>query len=368
MKSMKTLFLMLLFLSACRPPAPPAADVSQALSARATQQGFRRALAPRPFVFPADAGPHPDFQTEWWYYTGNLEGEHGRSWGYQLTFFRRGLKPGRYSGQNPWASHQIWFAHLALSDLTARKFSAYERWSSGALGLAGADTQRVWIENWEARGEGNEIVLRAREADLSLDLRLKPLKPVVTHGRQGLSQKGTQAGNASYYYSQTRLKTEGQLRRGQTQFQVRGLSWLDREWSTSVLSRVQTGWDWFSLQFEDGRELMVFQLRRRDGRLDPASSGTLVASDGRTFPLRSTDFQLQPTGFWRSPQTHARYPSGWQLTVPRHGLKLEIAPRQLDQELRLSFNYWEGAVSVKGPGVQGHGYVELTGYAQPPTN
>lgn len=357
---------LLALLLACQPPVrPQRASAIEALSSQSGNAGFARALRPRPFVFPQDAGPHPDFQTEWWYYTGHLRTPVGRDFGYQLTFFRRGLKPGEAPKGNAWATHQIYFAHLALSDLQNQQFYSHERWSRGSLGLAGAQAvpYRVWLQNWqvEALPDGS-TALQAQTADFALRLKLNARKPVVLHGQAGLSQKSPEVGNASYYYSQTRLASEGSLSIKGENLAVKGLSWLDREWSTSVLSKAQVGWDWFSLQLADGRELMLYQLRNRDNAKDPISSGTLIDKTGKTTPIKASDFQIAVLGHWKSPQTGVVYPAVWQLSLPKHALNLTLKPLQKDQELRLSFAYWEGAVEVSGPGLSGKGYVELTGY------
>ncbi len=364
-----------LCLSACTPPeTPQRANAIEALSSQSGSAGFARAFKPRPFVFPQDGGPHPDFQTEWWYYTGHLSTSVGRDFGYQLTFFRRGLKPGQAPKGNAWASHQLYFAHLALSDLQNQQFYAQERWQRGSLGLAGAQAQpfRVWLQNWQVQTlPDGSTDLQAQNQDFELRLKLRSLKPVVLHGQAGLSQKSPQAGNASYYYSQTRLQSEGSLKLKAENWAVKGQSWLDREWSTSVLSKQQVGWDWFSLQLDDGRELMLYQLRNRDPgknsnernqRKDPISSGSLIDKDGKTTPIKASDFQIEVLGQWKSPHTGVVYPSGWRLLLPKYALNLELQPRQKDQELRLSFAYWEGAVQVRGAGQSGKGYVELTGY------
>jgi predicted secreted hydrolase len=358
-------------LVACQaPPEQKRASAIEALSEQTGNQGFARALQPRPFVFPQDAGPHPDFQTEWWYYTGHLQTPQGRQFGYQLTFFRRGIKPGfPDSKDNAWATHQVYFAHLALSDLQNQRFYAQERWSRGSLGLAGAEASpyHVWLQDWQLQANAQGVALQAKGEDFNLNLQLKSLKPVVLHGKQGLSQKSPQAGNASYYYSQTRIDSRGSISIGNQTVQVSGLSWLDREWSTSVLSQEQIGWDWFSLQFNDGRELMLYQLRNRDGSRDPISSGTLVDTKGQTTALQASDFKIETRGNWQSPKTQVKYPSGWHVSLPQYDLELDLVPQQKDQELRLSFAYWEGAVSVKGlsknnKAITGLGYVELTGY------
>lgn len=335
--------------------------------------GFTRAEGPRSFTFPADFGPHPDYQTEWWYYTGHLESETGQRFGYQLTFFRRALIPQDRAAERPseWATEQIYMAHFALTDIGGEEFYASERFARGAAGLAGAQSSpyRVWLEDWyvEQTGEG-EFRMQAAGGGIALDLHLVAEKEPVLHGEQGYSRKGPEAANASYYYSQTRLATQGIVHLGAEAFNVEGLSWKDHEFSTSALSSEQQGWDWFSIQLDNGYELMVFQLRHRDGSIDPYSSGTLVAPDGSVRHLSREEFSIEMQDEWRSPHSGASYPMGWVIRVPSADLELELQPLLRDQELDLSFIYWEGAVQVlgrqAGAAVNGQGYVEMTGYAE----
>jgi predicted secreted hydrolase len=334
--------------------------------------GFARAQGPRPLQFPADHGPHPDYQTEWWYYTGNLENSDGRHFGYQLTFFRRALVPPaqRQDRSSNWATDQVYMAHFALTDVAGRRHQAFERFARGAAGLAGAQAApyRVWLEDWSVEEvEPNVVHLRAAQEDLALDMLLRDSKGPVLQGDGGYSQKGPEPGNASYYYSQTRLETWGTVQVGDTLHQVDGLSWMDHEFSTSALGPDQVGWDWFALQLDDGSELMVFQIRKVDGSVDPFSSGTLVAPDGSTRHLSHKDFEIGVGATWRSPRSGATYPARWTVEVPAADLTLEIEPYLADQELNVSYTYWEGAVRISGEHigtpVSGNGYVEMTGYA-----
>ncbi|BCR03477.1 carotenoid 1,2-hydratase [Desulfuromonas versatilis] len=355
-------------------PAPPPADrerlnVAVALGGDAAE-GYARALTPREFSFPSDHGPHPRYRTEWWYYTGNLQAADGRRFGYQLTFFRIALTPEPQPRASGWAANQLYMAHFALTDVAGRRFFHFERFARAALGLAGATTDpyRVWLEDWEASSDGSTALpmrLRAAQQRIAIDLHLESAKPVVLQGERGLSQKSPEEGNASYYYSLTRMPTVGRIEVGGESLAVAGDSWLDREWSTSALGPEQAGWDWFSLQLDDGRELMYYRLRKKDGSGDPMSSGTLVAGDGSYRRLRPQQVIIDEMGSWQSPHSGARYryPSGWLLRLPGEGLELQITPMLRDQELQATVRYWEGAVVVEGT-VGGQGYVELTGYGE----
>ena len=334
--------------------------------------GYARVVGPQPLTFPTDHGPHPDYQTEWWYYTGNLETASGRQFGYQLTFFRRALAPPgeRSERTSDWAADQAYMAHFALTDVASGEHQAFQRYARGAAGLAGAagGPFRIWLEDWSVEAVGpDQYRLRAAEDDLALDLLLVDEKGPILHGDAGYSQKGPDPGNASIYFSQTRLTSSGTVAVGDNTFAVEGASWMDHEFSTSALADGQVGWDWFALQLDDGSELMVFQIRREDGGIDPLSSGTLVAPDGGTRHLPRDAYTITPVDSWRSPHTGAEYPVRWEITVPNAALSLEIESLLADQEMNVSYTYWEGAVRVEGERdgtpVTGMGYVEMTGYA-----
>jgi len=337
-----------------------------------TPAGFAGVDGSHAWDFPADFGPHPDYQTEWWYYTGNLETETGRRFGYQLTFFRRGLTPPQETEERDslWGGNQVYMGHFALSDIAAEEHYAFERFSRGAAGLAGAQAEpfQVWLENWEvARTANDEYRLSAEQTGISIDLILQDTKGPTFHGIEGYSQKGPTAENASYYFSQTRLASTGVVQVSGEEFQVTGLSWMDHEFSTNALSPGQVGWDWFSLQLADGTDLMVFQIRQADGSIDPYSSGTVITPEGGTIHLDQDHFEIQVRDSWRSPRSGAEYPAAWTVRVPEIDLILEIQPYMAAQELNVSYAYWEGAVDVSGTyggrGVTGRGYVELAGYA-----
>ena len=364
--------LMLPFTLVADEAATPESRLSELLSGDG-DAGFEKALEPREFVFPDDHGPHPGFRNEWWYVTGNLDGDGGRRFGFELTIFRFALTPSLPATESEWRSNQVYIAHFAVTDADRERFFAAERFSRGALGLAGAKALpfRVWIEDWEIAAEETGAPerwrLRASDPGFSVDLELASAKPPVLNGDAGLSQKSAEPGNASYYYSMTRWLTDGSLQLGDDTFRVTGLSWLDREWSTSALGADQLGWDWFALQLSDGSDLMFYNLRKLDGSQDAQSAGTWIDTDGRSLHLGRDDVEITVTDTWESPQGGV-YPSAWTLRAPGQGLDLRIRPVMADQELFTTVRYWEGAVDVEGERdgrpVTGRGYVELTGYAQ----
>ncbi len=353
-----------------RQEAPTGEDATATLR-QADHGGFERAYVPRPFDFPADHGPHPDFRDEWWYVTGHLDGSEGRRFGFQITIFRHGLKRGLPTRESAWAAQDAYMAHFAVTDVAGRRFVSFQRVSRGAAGLAGAKAQplRVWLEDWRieaAPDNGFPWHLQAEQDGVGLSLDISPLKPIVLQGDHGLSRKSAEAGNASYYYSISRLKVAGTLRLHAQEMPVEGLAWLDREWSTSMLADYQTGWDWFSLQLADGTDLMFIQIRHKDGTADPLSSGTLIGADGATTPLAREDVAIQVLDTWESPKG-GRYPARWRLKIKPSGRLLDIRPVLANQELRGNARYWEGAVDIQDAesGAQaGRGYVELTGYGK----
>ena len=338
-------------------------------------QAFARVGEPREFLFPADHGSHDDYRTEWWYFTGNVNDGNDHRFGYQLTFFRFRPKAGETSGASGWRTEHFYMAHLALADINNEKFHAFERFSRGAAGLAGAnaDSLHVWLDDWSARATSREtfpLRIRARQDRIALDLSLQQGKSVVLHGDDGVSVKNSEPGNASYYYSYTRMPTTGRVSVGDRTYTVRGNSWMDREWSSSALGKEQLGWDWFALQLSNDHELMYYRFRREDNAPDRFSYGAVVRPGGRVSRLGFDQVELDVLDTWTSPGSGVIYPSAWRLRAPEHELDLSIRPALADQELDLSFRYWEGAVefegSFGGSGVIGRGYVELTGYDTAP--
>lgn len=337
------------------------------------EQGYRRAKTVRPFRFPADHGPHPGYRHEWWYVTGNLDGPAGRRFGFELTFFRLALVPEPSEAvqepQSAWKTPLAFAAHFAITDVANDAFQFAHRYSRGDGRLAGAtgDPVRVWLEDWFLERSAEGWRLYASDGALRLALELSAAKPPVFHGERGLSRKSAEPGNATYYYSLSRLESSGALKIEGRSYAVQGLAWLDHEWGTSALASDQQGWDWYALHLSDGSDLMFYNLRKLDGSRHAFSAGTWIDPDGETTPIGAGDVTIEPLGYWDSP-LGGRYPSGWRLTWPARDLELTIRPVVKDQELNTRPRYWEGAVDVAGQrgavSLHGRGYVELTGYAQ----
>ncbi len=342
----------------------------------AQEPAWKDAAPGRALSLPADHASHPEYKVEWWYYTGNLDAADGQRFGYQLTFFRIGVDPAPLN-RSRWAVRDLFMAHLALTDVTGRRYRFSERLNRSGPGWAGASTAdyRVWNEDWQASlAPGGAHHLVAAADGLGIDLRLDQTRPAVLHGERGYSQKGAAAGNASHYYSLTRMPTRGTLTIDGRAVAVTGQSWMDHEFGTSFLESQQVGWDWFSVQLDDGRELMIFQMRRADGSIDPRSSGTLVEPDGSFAPITfESGFRLEPGRVWTSKVSGARYPTTWRIRVPSRSLELLVTAAVDDQELHTEqssgISYWEGAIDVagevRGRAVKGRGYLEMTGYAGP---
>jgi predicted secreted hydrolase len=323
---------------------------------------YRAALPGYHYEFPRDHFSHPEFQTEWWYYTGNLADGHNHHYGFELTFFRQGVDRGKEPAA-VWDVRDAWLAHLALSDIDGGHFYHAERLNRSGAGLAGAslDQARIWNGNWHVRWDlaAGTQQMQAIDPRFSFSLTLRPEKPPVVHGINGVSQKAPGAGHASHYISFTRLETRGDINMEGRKYHVQGLSWMDHEFFTHQLDPAQSGWDWFSLQFNDGTELMLFRLRRKDGTADPYSAGTYIDARGRTTHLARDAFSVAPGKLWN------QYPIEWTVRLPSLGVDVQIATRLPQQEIASSQNrYWEGAIEITGTR-RGSGYLEMTGYAAP---
>ena len=364
--------------------AAPAVAAARAAGVAVRQDGFAIATAPYRYAWPRDQAAHPDYQTEWWYFTGHVTAKDGRRFGYELTFFRIGLRPGDpkpAAGQSRWRGHELYPAHFAITDERGKTFFHDQVFAREALGMGDSSAKALAVnaQTWTLHGEPGSasdrerMVMHASEAtddgENALDFVQTPQKSPAIHGHGGVSKKAACASCASHYYSYTRLKTTGTLVFHGERFAIDGLSWMDHEFGSGELQRNQAGWDWFSLQLDDDRDVMLYRLRQKDGSVTPQSSGSLVAPNGGVRYLPLDAFAIEATGSWTSPHTHGVYPSGWRVTIPAGKLHLVLTPTLLDQELpdtSTGVSYWEGAVDVKDATsgkIVGVGYVELTGYA-----
>ena len=336
---------------------------------------YRAALPGYRYEFPRDHFNHPDFQTEWWYYTGNVKSADGYRFGFELTFFRLGTDRNSESAST-WDVRDLYLAHLALSDLDGGKFFHAERANRAGPGITGISEadRRIWNGNWQVAWQGSEQILRAADERFALQFTLRPTKAPVIHGENGVSQKAAGLGHASHYISLTRLNTTGEIQAAGRTFEVTGTTWMDHEFFTHHLEADQVGWDWVSIQFQDNTELMLFHIRHKDGSIDPYSAGTFVDSGGATLYLHTDEFVMEPAGAtWTSPATRAVYPVRWKISVPKLGLALDCSTLLPSQELASSAGfvpaYWEGAVSLtgkkNGSPIDGVGYLEMTGYDHP---
>ncbi len=342
---------------------------------------WQTALPGYDYQFPRDHFSHPDYQSEWWYYTGNLRAPDGHRFGFELTFFRQAMqltKQEAASSTDTWRPDQIYIAHFALSDIDGQKFYDAERLNRAGPGLAGvsADQQRYWNGNWQVRWVSlvnGEQELQAVSDRFTLKLDLNPEKPFVINGQNGVSQKGPEPGEASHYISFTRLRATGELKQNENVMRLSGLAWMDHEFFTEQPDNTLVGWDWFAIQLTDNEELMLYRLRSKSGQPDPYLSGTYVDAHGSAHFLNASQFLLTPGDPWRSPASGARYPLAWKISIPSLDLDLSQQTVLQDQELfsrsSVSPAYWEGAVTYSGrihrEPVQGVGYLEMTGYAKP---
>ena len=356
-------------------PESQAVSINQLISGEIADLQFAKVVRPRAMTFPEDHGPHTDFRTEWWYFTGNLFSSDGAQYGYQFTIFRRAVRAEKPELSSNWAANQIYMAHVGLTDVRKGNYHTGERFNRAALELAGAEANpfRVWLDDWVIEGLPGmcrgclDIQMQAATSEFSLSLKLSSKKPVVLHGDRGFSRKGTEQDNASYYYSLTRMATSGQLTLNGKEYSVSGTSWMDHEWFTSALGENQVGWDWFSIQLEDGKEIMYFQLRNENDEVtENSEEGTLVYPRGDWIQLTGQDVRLTKIRTWKSEKSESEYPVDWKLEIPEHELSLMLSAVIDNQERIESLKYWEGAIRVVGQEggekIVGSGYLEMTGY------
>ncbi|KTT16101.1 carotenoid 1,2-hydratase [Pseudacidovorax intermedius] len=330
------------------------------------------ALAPRTLRFPRDHGSHPELRTEWWYATGRLEAEDGAVFGFQLTFFRSRVD-GTQALRSAFAARQLIFAHAALSDLRAGRLHHDQRIARAGFGIAEAaeDDARVRLRDWSLRRDAasGAYAAEAPGADFGLSLRLAPTQPPLLQGQAGLSRKGPDASQASYYYSQPQLAVQGRIAvAGQPPRPVRGRAWLDHEWSEALMHPEAVGWDWIGMNLDDGAALTAFRLRRADGSALWAGGSWRAAGDAPVQAFGADTVRFTPRRRWTSPASRATYPVAWTVETPAG--RFEVASLLDDQELDSRGStgaiYWEGLSELRDAQGRrlGAGYLEMTGYAQ----
>lgn len=349
-------------------------SVSSILSETNNTTEFERANALRRFKFPDDHFPHRRFRSEWWYFTGNLTGSNKKDYGFDLTIFRFGLKPTDSPDPSPFKRSQIFLAHFALADVQREQYFSDEKFSREISGVTGVDNNpfSINVENWsitQTDAEKEYWMLKAHNGEFGMNLALKAIRPIVLQGQQGLSQKSSTPGNASYYYSIPKLTVDGNIVIAGQDISVNGAAWFDREWSTSVLERGQIGWDWFGLHIADDMELMFYQIRQANGTYARESHGVLLLDNGEHQIKLGSEVKLTPLAYWTSKNTRARYPVKWRLEAPQQSLDIVIAAKFNDQQWDGAFVYWEGSVTTSGTyqgrRINGEGFLEMTGYDVP---
>jgi predicted secreted hydrolase len=335
----------------------------------AAQTAFQPALPGYDFSFPRDHGTHDEYKTEWWYYTGHLDTDGGKRYGFELTFFRAGIVPPGEAAKTRWDLRNLSLAHFAITDVGSSEFRYYEKLNRSSPFSAGAATGTldVFNEGWRAvtLADGSSRIMAYGGKD-AIDLVMTSRKAPAIHGENGLSIKAEGAGYASHYYSMTRLEVRGRVNGAN----CHGQAWMDHEFGSSGLRESQQGWDWFSIQLDNDAELMLYQIRRKDGTPDAPSSGSLISSEGNVIHIRREQMVITPLGSWHSTKSGATYPMGWRVAIPSFGISLVLQAVMKDQELvtrsSTRVTYWEGAVDVAGSfsnvAVNGRGYVEMTGY------
>lgn len=336
------------------------------------KSSFAQATTPRIWQFPRDHGRHPEFRTEWWYFTGNLQNKQGRRFGYQLTFFRTALSPEAPARTSRWAFRDAYIGHFTITDVEQSKFYYDQRIARGALHMADAcaDSLEVHIGEWSAKGGNAIIALKAEASFGSIGLQLVNKSPPVLHGENGLARKSHLPEEASYYYSLPHLSTSGNLRLADQFFQIEGLSWMDHEFFTGPEKSQLAGWDWMSLHLSDSTAIMLYLLRAHDGKTLPQSGGTIISANASPRTLRIDQIEATPLAWWASPKTGGKYPIRWRIKISDYQLDLTtpVENQELDTRATTGVIYWEGFIEAAGQKgdhpLSGQGYLEMTGYAR----
>lgn len=326
------------------------------------------ALPAKTLVFPRDRGSHPDFRTEWWYITGHCK-SGTREFGFQLTFFRSRIDSTQ-GMQSKFAAKQLMFAHAAITDVQGKKLWHDQRIARDGFGVAFASEadMDIKLRDWSLKADRKQYIAELPASDFGLKLQFTETQPVLLQGKNGLSRKGPDDKQASYYYSQPQLATTGSLRVQGKTFDVTGTAWLDHEWSQEILAPGAVGWDWIGMNLTDGSALTAFRLRGKDGNAI-WDGGSFRSANQSLYVFSRGEVIFKPTRFWKSPLTQTNYPVEWIVRTPAdfYTVKAVIDNQELDSRQSTGAIYWEGLselIDSNGKPV-GRGYLEMTGYAQP---
>jgi predicted secreted hydrolase len=355
----------------CLVSAGSTAWAQDTASIAAPSSEFKQVLGPRDWAFPLDHGKHQGYKTEWWYFSGNLHDKAGRRFGYQLTFFRIATVAQPSTRPAERALSDLYFAHAAISDIQGRNFLFKDRLQRASAGRAESSdrTLDVYLRDWCAKldDQGNAILV-AKDSGFGIDLVAGAGIGPVLQGPGGVNAKGTNPGQASYYYSEPQMPTHGRLTVGAESFEVDGPSWMDHEFSSNAMAPNQVGWDWLALSFPDRSSLMVYRLRNQSGATDYIS-GTLISPAGQPTYLAPADIKMEGSQPWRSTRTGAAYPQQWRVAIANHR-PIVVRALMTGQELvtpdTTDVNYFEGAAEATDDSGNhlADGYVEMTGYEQ----
>ena len=347
--------------------------------------GSAHALPLRTLQFPRDHGSHPDLRTEWWYITGHAVAG-GREWGFQVTFFRSRVDVAQ-GLRSAFAARQLLFAHAAVTDLQGQRLLHDQRIARAGFGVAQAseaDTA-VRLQDWslvrsnidpaagpDTTGARSRYSARIQGEQFGLQLQFDSTQPVLLQGRQGLSRKGPDAEQASYYYSQPQLTVSGTIALGSERVAInpaQARAWMDHEWSEALLHPDAQGWDWIGMNLLDGSALTAFRLRRADGTALWAGGSWRAGSQATAKAFGASEVVFTPLRFWTSPQSGARYPVQWRVQTPAGTFEVRslLDSQELDSSASTGAIYWEGLSELREADsgkVVGRGYLEMTGYAK----
>ncbi len=333
------------------------------------------ALPTKALSFPREHGSHPAFRTEWWYLTGYADvgtRDQPRLLGFQITFFRSRIDAAQ-SLKSRFAAQQILFAHAALTDVSAQKHWHDQRIARAGFGIATAaeQTTDLKLRDWTLqRNAGGAYTSRITAKDFQFDLQFIPKQPLLLQGERGLSRKGPEAKQASYYYSQPQLTAKGRITHAGQQSAVKaGIAWLDHEWSEEILHPEAVGWDWIGMNLFDGSSLTAFQLRRMDcsALWAGGSFRNAISATSATTIFQPTEVSFKAGEIWVSPSSAGRYPIQWQVTTLRGTFTIRslMNSQELDSRSSTGTVYWEGLADLLDTQgrLVGRGYLEMTGYA-----